>query len=610
MTKIKAMLRRRWGLILAVAGIGVVVGLASSFFADAADITVWEARETLSLESAQNANQNLVNQDALRIGKLVTLDRAAEILGDGTTGKDLKTDVQSAGDSETSSIEVIAFGADAKTAEKRVAAIVDAFLELDAELTGRSIQPQVDQAKENVLAAQKAIEDFDASNAAQLQTLQPGDPRLIAIEQSRSQLQLQLQSLQADVERLENERKNATRYSSLGAEPAAISNNELVPLPSNPIARAVIFGGLALLLGTAVAALMERSGGRIDTRDELSAVTSLPIITEVALVESVTDDKGRVSLEGFASEPYRRVRSAIQYAAQRAKREGTEEIHTILFTSTYPAEGKSTAASLTALSMAEAGMETMVVSADFRKPTIEGLLGTPRQPSLQDLAYSDGTAVTIDDVVHPADQDHLWVAASGKPTRETVGPLRAARDVIAEAVRRGGMVVIDSPPVLAANDSVELVESADYVVLVVRSGLSTRRALADTIGLLEQHGSDILGIVFIGAPGAAEIAEYYHGYYNEVAVATEKTARHGEKFTANRTATMGQPGVPEANGSRAASDASVSGERGSAHSESDSRRTGAPVVPPRGEDDGGAMNGAGARTASQSRRVGLRSRSR
>lgn len=511
MSKLNAILGRRWRLLAFLTALGVLVGLATSFFAADDSATQYRARQTLGAIGGANGNQ--VSQDALRITRPVVLDRAAEILDDGSTSRQLARSITANPDTESNTIVVAATADTRDEAEQRVQAAVDAFLAEDSAAAQAQIQPQIDDATRRVEVAKRTLEEFDANNATQMATLPPGDPTLVSLQQQRRQLEIQIDEANGQLSTIEASADASSNYKSFGSDPAVVANDDVLPVPGNPVVRGLLFGLLGLILGLGVVALLERYSGRVDTREELADAIDLPLIAEVGDVEDLTDAEGRVHLDGVLAEPYRRVRSAIHYARSRAEREGLPPVSTVLFTSTFPSEGKSTSASLTALALAEVGYETMVVSADFRKPTIEKMLGTPTRPSLQDLAKDAGRTLSVDDVVHPASQDHLWVAASGDPTRDTTGALQAARDVVAVAVERGGMVIIDSPPVLAANDSIDLVDGADQVILVVRSGRSTKRGINETVTLLEQHGSNILGIIFVGAPGARSLAEYYRGYY-------------------------------------------------------------------------------------------------
>jgi Mrp family chromosome partitioning ATPase len=187
-----------------------------------------------------------------------------------------------------------------------------------------------------------------------------------------------------------------------------------------------------------------------------------------------------------------------------------------VITSTLPGEGKSTSTALTALALAEVGVETVVINADFRKPRVDGLLGSDTAVTLADRARYDIDRPTIDQVDRPTDVPHLWTAASGPPTYDVGLRIDAAREVAEEAARRGATVLIDSTPIRVANDTIDLLPVADEVLLVVRTGRTTVESLQDTIELLELHGAPVLGIILIGTRASRELYAYYDSYYSEV----------------------------------------------------------------------------------------------
>ena len=84
-----------------------------------------------------------------------------------------------------------------------------------------------------------------------------------------------------------------------------------------------------------------------------------------------------------------------------------------------------------------------------------------------------------------------------------------------EAVAEGATVVIDTSPVEVANDAIDLLAVVDEVVVVVRSGRTTVRALQHTIEQLRLHGASVMGTALIGTPGLAKQQYYYEGYYSD-----------------------------------------------------------------------------------------------
>jgi Mrp family chromosome partitioning ATPase len=72
-------------------------------------------------------------------------------------------------------------------------------------------------------------------------------------------------------------------------------------------------------------------------------------------------------------------------------------------------------------------------------------------------------------------------------------------------------IIFDTPPALSVTDSILLSVDMDSVVLVVRSGHTTKAALRRTCELLEQVNARVLGTVV----NAVDVnsPDYYHYYY-------------------------------------------------------------------------------------------------
>ena len=75
-----------------------------------------------------------------------------------------------------------------------------------------------------------------------------------------------------------------------------------------------------------------------------------------------------------------------------------------------------------------------------------------------------------------------------------------------------GVLLIDSPPVLAVTDAEIMANSVDQIVLVVRANITTRTELAQTIERLAATRATILGIVLVGVEPADSNGGYGYGY--------------------------------------------------------------------------------------------------
>lgn len=526
MTKFRAILGRRWWLLLVSSIVGLGAGAVSSNVAKSDQAKqVYTASQVVVANRDSNATAFLP-QDALKVTRGPVPTRASEILGLPEQAAKLATTIETKVGTDSGSLTISSNDTSPELASKRVDAFVQAFLEI----TNTGLQADSRRDLENARSdLDAAIADLDAFDAAHPQlaasSVVPLNAETQVLLADRQERESRVDQGTRDVRDREALLERQVPYSTLGPEEARPAATGLLTVPTSLPVRTALIGSLGLLLGGLVVTVIERVGRRIDTREELVDAVDLPILAEIGYLPEKrrrTDSDGALRLEGVWAEPYRRVRSAIQFVS--ASDDLALGGRAFLVTSTSPGEGKSTSSALVARALAEVGIPTVVVGGDFRRPKVEGLLGATRSPSLQDLALLNVERGTVDDVVLPTPQADLYVAAAGPATREVAGLIDAAREVSVEATRRGATVIIDSCPIQAANDTVDLLPVADYVIVVVRAGRTTEANLQDAVDTLRRMNSTILGLVMIGTRTLGRQQGYYYDYYNPEAGAPAPTA--------------------------------------------------------------------------------------
>lgn len=544
MSKLRAILRRRWPLLVATAVLGVVAGAGSALMvtSSASKEQVYTASQTIVTNQNSGANPQ-ISQDDLKVTRGAVPVKAAELLGEPGQGPALAAKMATAVDTTSGSITISSNDADPKVAAKRVDAFVQAFLDVINSQLQSGNRSTVDQKQSDLDNAKQQLVQFDADHPELTRpgASVPNDAATQQLVQERSTLQNSIPDLTQQLRDAKDQLSKTVPYSTLGPEPPRPASSGLVSVPTSVPVRAAMLGLLGLLLGGLVAMVIERVNRRIDTREELVEALDLPILAEIGFLREgkrTHDSDGTLKLEGVWAEPYRRVRSAIQFV-QATQVEPSSPVATIptgsagqsngngsgvspttkrpqvfLITSTSPGEGKSTTAALTGEALAEVGEPTVVIGGDFRRPSIDKLMGVPRSPSLHDMAQMTLDRPTVDDVVHQSRFPSLYVAPAGKGTREVAGSIEAAKEVATVAVERGATVVFDSSPLQAANDTIDLLPVVDYVIVVVRAGRSTEASLREVVDMLQRMNAAILGLVLIGTPAAGRQQTYYYDYYS------------------------------------------------------------------------------------------------
>jgi capsular exopolysaccharide synthesis family protein len=121
----------------------------------------------------------------------------------------------------------------------------------------------------------------------------------------------------------------------------------------------------------------------------------------------------------------------------------------------------------------------------------------------------------MDEAVKPTKIEHLSLMTSGTlpPNPSELLASRAMEKFLEEASTKFDIVLFDTPPVIAVTDAAVLASNLDGVILVVRSGLTNRDALARSRTLLDNVKAKLLGILVNGMKIDRMMGSYYYYYY-------------------------------------------------------------------------------------------------
>ena len=276
------------------------------------------------------------------------------------------------------------------------------------------------------------------------------------------------------------------------------------PSSPRPIRDAVFGAIIGLLLGLAIAYARELLDRRISSVAQLESSYAHPVLAVLPHLRDPLPLTG-----GRAASPPRVVEAMRSLRVNLRLTSGAEPPRTVLVTSAWPNEGKSTVARNLALAYASAGERTLLLDADLRRSRVPHFLGLEAEFGLthvlqEAVAFKrapvpihtvDGGGVTRSTgngyagrtAATDARSDVLDVLVHGEPVDNPVVLLssNAMKALLATARTHYDVVVIDTAPVLAVTDTVPLLGMVDAVVLVARLGLTTRddaARLLSTIG--------------------------------------------------------------------------------------------------------------------------------
>ena len=272
----------------------------------------------------------------------------------------------------------------------------------------------------------------------------------------------------------------------------------------SPASRGVLGALLGFLVGIGLAFLAERVDRKIRTHIDAEAAFGLPVLAEIPQFTHGRDrDADLVAVTSplsRAAEAYRAIRTSVLFQRASVSTGGVfEPGHTgplvLMVTSASPREGKTTTSANLAAVFAEAGSSVLVVNCDFRRPTIHRLFHVEDEPRRVQETGIEGVKIVTDVVADRAANPAQVVAAQ--------------RQVITAARDRFDVIILDTAPLLTANDAVELVSAADLVLLVARSGVTGVESAQRSMELLTRLEAPVGGLVLVGSIQGASDSYYY-----------------------------------------------------------------------------------------------------
>lgn len=284
-------------------------------------------------------------------------------------------------------------------------------------------------------------------------------------------------------------------------------------LPDHPaLSKQLLIGALAgIAAAIGLLLLLDKLDDRLASYSELRAIFDEEVLgqvpkerplgprTGVALIQADDDRHSFV-------EAYRNLRSSLMFLS-----EGTERPKTILLTSSIPNEGKSLTSANLAITMASTGLKVLLVDADLRKGSQHSRFGLPSEPGTTE-ALSKG--LNWEEAARPTKYEHLSLLPRGAISHRSSEFFlsSATKKFLEEARAKYDVVVIDTAPVMAADDVTSLAPLVDGVVFVLRAEHTSARVARAALDSLYQRQAKVLGIVFNSVRPSSSDYYYYYKY--------------------------------------------------------------------------------------------------
>lgn len=279
--------------------------------------------------------------------------------------------------------------------------------------------------------------------------------------------------------------------------------------PSSPNIPLYMAAGLVagVVLGVFAALLRDMLSTRIEEVRDLQEIVDAPIMGRVPDDALLKGKPVVVSAPASAiAEEYRRIRTNLSFTTP------VNSGRLIVVSSVSPNEGKTTTSVNIAAALAENGAHVLLIDADLRHPSVADKLGLEGGSG---LAHVLSAQASVKDVVQRYWKGNLHIMPAGPkpPNASTLLNSDTMRDLINQALSQYEYVIIDTSPMIVANDAAIFGRMSNGVVLVSGRGVTDKRELRDIAGQLANLDVPVTGFVFNFAKDSKKRSSGYGNYY-------------------------------------------------------------------------------------------------
>ena len=385
---------------------------------------------------------------------------------------------------ESSVIGIVTRGSSPDLAASRANALTQALLAWDQRRASRTLSTVMQTLEAQIAALEEQIATLQQNGAPQAQ--------IDVLLAQRNDLSSQLNSARALMT-------------------SAVGRLEILdpaPLPEQPVSdRSGLLGVAGFLVGLFLvyAFLIVRNAmdTRIRSMGAFAGVTGVPVIAGF--------DPPRRQAHRIDAETANYLRAHVLHATANVRPV------VVAVTSPFADESRPKVAAGLAVSMARAGLRTLLVDANLRSPSISGELevGKGTVPTLETYLREGDTPLQPAKVSTGSETELAVVPSSGAVRSPSELLDRSFASLLQSWRESFDAIVVETPPVLDVADVLSVAPHATGIVLVADLRRLTRAEARQAVESLRHVGTPILGAAVSGAQDTREGARRSDGAQNE-----------------------------------------------------------------------------------------------
>jgi capsular exopolysaccharide synthesis family protein len=266
---------------------------------------------------------------------------------------------------------------------------------------------------------------------------------------------------------------------------------------------------LGLAAGIVILTVVDKIDDRFASSTEVMEHFTEPIMGQIPNVDSsrtkeglalLTDDDDRYSF----AEAFRSLRSSLLFMPNQG------QVKSVLITSSIPNEGKSTISSNLAITMAVAGTRVLLVDADLRRGDLASLFNVDGRFGLSSILRDE---MPWRSVAKATPYGALTLIPRGPVTNQSSELLLVPRfDALMKEWKSSfDLVLFNTSPILATDDTSSIAPNFDGALMVVRAGFTSARLVRNSLNAMYQRQVNVLGLILNSVD--TEMPDYYYYRY-------------------------------------------------------------------------------------------------
>ncbi|ADE55453.1 GumC family protein [Coraliomargarita akajimensis] len=271
-----------------------------------------------------------------------------------------------------------------------------------------------------------------------------------------------------------------------------------------------IFGGL--VVGAGLVFLVAFLDDRVKSAFDIEGTIGLPLLGVVPRIKKLdSNSKAQAvasNVDRHVTETFRSIHSAMKLNDE------SKNAKIIVTTSTVPSEGKSFVSSNLALTFANHGEKTLLLDADLRLPNVAASMQLENERGVLDHVEK---GMPIEDVTIREVYPNLDVIPTGGKSKNPTQVLVSApfEAMLADLRDRYDRIVIDSPPLAAVSDALNLLPLVDGVVYVIKFNTVKRKTAVANVRRLWESNTPVFGAILNNI--TTSLSSYYYSQYSDKA---------------------------------------------------------------------------------------------